>query len=512
MAISFIRSFGGFSSPGPTAVSNTVNVTAGDLIAVAVSCIYSQSAPTIAISDSAGNTYLPSGPQSLVSFGGVTLAVRLFYTICQSTGLCAVTFTPNVSNGTCTFLRLHCQQVSGISQISPLDQFTSSSGSGVGISSGNVSTNTDNEFLHGYGLDNNGNPTPTNNWLPGITEGGELDEYQIVVSKSNYAATYTGDGGTWCCLLATYNAATTANTTTTWSVIANRKDFTGQTFWTEWREGAVSVGGTLAQAGNFVLLGADGKISPSMLPTGSSSVSVNGTPVSNPNFNNGTPTAPGGFTNVIWQSDGSGNVSAYYATSGTVVTFGQVQSGTSVSEALIVGSNSTLTVANNGIIEATELATNTATPVTVNTSAPVHAGQVLVSQPLNASALWSDPLGMVTMTSGQVINAFQVVAVHADGLAYKADVTNAADADRIVGIAITSATVIGNTLQVQQIGKLDNPGFTFAPGRSVYLDLASALTQTVPTSVAGFAFELVVGVALSATRIEIQIGLPIILA
>ncbi len=43
---------------------------------------------------------------------------------------------------------------------------------------------------------------------------------------------------------------------------------------------------------------------------GGSSVSVNGTSVSNPNFNDSTPAAPAGKVNAAWQFDGSGNVSA----------------------------------------------------------------------------------------------------------------------------------------------------------------------------------------------------------
>jgi hypothetical protein len=56
---------------------------------------------------------------------------------------------------------------------------------------------------------------------------------------------------------------------TQWSVIANRKDKAHQGFWTEWRVGAVSVGGTAAQAGSIVLLGPDGKIDRSLLPANS---------------------------------------------------------------------------------------------------------------------------------------------------------------------------------------------------------------------------------------------------
>lgn len=49
---------------------------------------------------------------------------------------------------------------------------------------------------------------------------------------------------------------------------------------------------------------------------GGSSVKVNGVTITNPNFNNTTPAAPGGDTNVTFQVDGSGNVSAFVPTSG----------------------------------------------------------------------------------------------------------------------------------------------------------------------------------------------------
>ena len=39
-------------------------------------------------------------------------------------------------------------------------------------------------------------------------------------------------------------------------------------------------------------------------------IDVNGSPVTNPNFNNTTPAAPSGNVNVTWQVSG-GNISAY---------------------------------------------------------------------------------------------------------------------------------------------------------------------------------------------------------
>jgi len=62
-------------------------------------------------------------------------------------------------------------------------------------------------------------------------------------------------------------------------------------------------------AENFVL--ADSAIE-------SAGIRINGATVSNPNFNNITPSAPPGSTNVIWQVNGN-NVSAYITLSGVDV-------------------------------------------------------------------------------------------------------------------------------------------------------------------------------------------------
>src|ERR1700675_4334907 len=102
--------------------------------------------------------------------------------------------------------------------------------------------------------------------------------------------------------------------------------------------GAVNFSNGAVDAGKVVVLNDLGQLDPSMGGGGGgSTVSVNGTAVSNPNFSNTTPAAPGGFTNVIWAFDGSGNVSAHFATSGTTVPFGSVTAGTN-NVALVVGS------------------------------------------------------------------------------------------------------------------------------------------------------------------------------
>lgn len=172
------------------------------------------------------------------------------------------------------------------------------------------------------------------------------------------------------------------------SLLVNRKDSVDQAFWTEWRTGLVLVGGTPAQAGDLALLGPDGQFDPSVIPGGTSStVSINGTTVADPNFNDTTPGAPLGFTNILWQHDDSGNVSAYYATSGTVVTFGQITSGTNTTANMTVGSGGVLTFSGTGVVNANKI-----TGIAVVGGAPTHAGQLLISQPGNTTMAFADPL------------------------------------------------------------------------------------------------------------------------
>lgn len=195
-----------------------------------------------------------------------------------------------------------------------------------------------------------------------------------------------------------------------YSVLANRKDKANQPFWTEYRVPAVD-GCCPAQPGAIVLLGPDCKIDPCLLPTGPDvdEVFVNGVAVpfspTAPNFNNTTPAAPSGYSNILWQTDGSGNISAYFATSGVTVPFSEITSGTNTTATMVVGSGASITVAcpGSGVIEATELATDNCTPVVTNISHPTHPGMLLISQPGNASAIWMDPQVQGLYAAGSTI-------------------------------------------------------------------------------------------------------------
>jgi len=184
------------------------------------------------------------------------------------------------------------------------------------------------------------------------------------------------------------------------SLILNRKDKTGQVAWTEWRDPIVLVGGTPAQAGNLALLGPNGQFDPSVIPGGSggSTVSVNGVLVTDPNFNGTLPSAPNGFTNVIWQSDGAGNVSAYYATSGSVPSFAVITTGDNTSAQMTVSGTATLQYSGTGVVNANEIG-----GINVAGNVPTHVGQLLISQPGNTTAVWADPLMQGLYAAGSSI-------------------------------------------------------------------------------------------------------------
>ena len=168
--------------------------------------------------------------------------------------------------------------------------------------------------------------------------------------------------------------------------------------YTEELSGAVAVSGGAADAFKFVVLDATGHIDASMI-SGGSGVSVNGTPVSTPNFNDTTPAALGGRTNVVWQFDGSGNVSASYLTTGGATSFAGISSGTNTTAAMDVGNGASLFYSGTGVVNANEIGT-----INIDGNTPAHAGQLLISQPGNTTAVWADPLVQGLYPDGTLIS------------------------------------------------------------------------------------------------------------
>lgn len=115
-------------------------------------------------------------------------------------------------------------------------------------------------------------------------------------------------------------------------------------------------------------------------------------------------------------------------------------------------------------------------------------------------------MGRFTAGAGGV-PAFRVVYIATDGTIRSASCYNLSHMCRIVGMTIEDIPE-GQTGLVYRIGAVENPNWSLSPGDVYFLGDGGEITRTKPTS----GFVLVVGVAESATRLAISIGIPVKLA
>jgi hypothetical protein len=111
----------------------------------------------------------------------------------------------------------------------------------------------------------------------------------------------------------------------------------------------------------------------------------------------------------------------------------------------------------------------------------------------------------VTRTAGVVISGHRAVTEDGTGLLRYADNTTAADAWGPVGVS-TNAAVIGDPVVVVRSGELTEPSWTWTPLGRIWLGVAGALTQTMPTAPA---FLRVIGIATSATSMWVDPSIPV---
>src|SRR5665647_256782 len=118
------------------------------------------------------------------------------------------------------------------------------------------------------------------------------------------------------------------------------------------------------------------------------------------------------------------------------------------------------------------------------------------------------PAGSTTLTvnSGAAISSGQLVAV-LDGALYVADITNAAHAGEVVGIATQSAGGAGVPIQVQITGQYADSYAAWVPG-AVFVGANGYPSQTPPAFGAGWILE--VARAVSATALAVGIKNPIL--
>lgn len=114
------------------------------------------------------------------------------------------------------------------------------------------------------------------------------------------------------------------------------------------------------------------------------------------------------------------------------------------------------------------------------------------------------PAGGSTLqrTAGATLSAL-VVVYEEDGEVFALDKGDDANIDQLLGLTVTAAD-LGESINVQRSGAVNNNGWSWAPGR-VYLGAAGALTQTPATD----GNDVLIGRAVSATRLLLDIQDPI---
>jgi len=131
----------------------------------------------------------------------------------------------------------------------------------------------------------------------------------------------------------------------------------------------------------IVMTGPTGIISPTLLPPSLNILlqtnSVDNIDQSLLNLKQGT--------NIVITADAFGGVTI--SASGSFSTsFGQITTGDNTTAAMTVDTGATLSYTNSGILNANEIGT-----INVTGNLPTHAGEILVSQPGNTTAVWADP-------------------------------------------------------------------------------------------------------------------------
>ncbi|MCO6057293.1 hypothetical protein NG726_11490 [Pseudomonas sp. MOB-449] len=108
----------------------------------------------------------------------------------------------------------------------------------------------------------------------------------------------------------------------------------------------------------------------------------------------------------------------------------------------------------------------------------------------------------VDCQAGEVISALRVL-YEFNGQVFVLDYRDDAHIDLLLGISLTAADV-GQPLSVQRSGVIEDAGWNLQPGR-IWLGANGQLTQTPPVN----GFDVLIGAAVSATRITLNIQDPI---
>ncbi len=106
--------------------------------------------------------------------------------------------------------------------------------------------------------------------------------------------------------------------------------------------------------------------------------------------------------------------------------------------------------------------------------------------------------------SSGALSALLIVWEDSAGVVRPLDCSDVDHIDLICGLTLTAAAAGPGEVTVQRSGPVDDAAWSWTPGR-VYLGASGALTQTPPAN----RFDVLVGVAVSATRLFLNIQDPI---
>lgn len=105
-------------------------------------------------------------------------------------------------------------------------------------------------------------------------------------------------------------------------------------------------------------------------------------------------------------------------------------------------------------------------------------------------------------TAGETLSALRAV-YELDSVVRYLDYRDAEHVDLLVGVTITSG-LIGEPVNIQLVGPLTDAGWQWVPG-PVWLGSLGQLTQAPPDD----GFDVLIGSAVSATRIQLNLQRPI---
>ena len=116
----------------------------------------------------------------------------------------------------------------------------------------------------------------------------------------------------------------------------------------------------------------------------------------------------------------------------------------------------------------------------------------------------------ITETAGENLSGHQAVILDASD-AFRADASDVTHLGRVIGLTVTSAS-IGASVTIATSGRVPEPSWSWTPDFPIYVAMSGALTQTPPTYLSGVRWLQVIGFAVDATTMFVDINPPITLS